>query len=183
MIEGLLAALGSAVSGGLLGGLVGLAGNWLKASEERKLIAVKQAHELAMREATRAEMELEATLALRRTEAEYAGLQSIAQTEAEAAREVSANSLVSASYRHDRASYGGGWVDTARGIMRPFITLFLLLVMTTIAWHLYRMEAIAAIAPADAWHLFAVVVQDATFLAVTATTWWFGSRPTNHRGA
>lgn len=182
MIDTIAATLSDIASGGLLGGAVGILGTWLKGREERELLKIKQGHELAMREASRAEMELEATLSLKQTEAEFAGKQAIAQTEADAAKEVAAASLMSASYQQDRASYGIKAVDAIRGLMRPLITLYLLGVMTAIAWHLYNLDVIAAVSPGEAWSLFSVVARDATFLAVTAVTWWFGTRPTTHRG-
>lgn len=182
MIDGILAAIGGLASGGLLGGAVGLFGTWLKGREEREMFKLKNAHDLAMREASRAEMELEHTLRLRQTEEEFAGKMAIAETEANAAMEVAASQALIASYGHDATRYGGGLVDAVRGLMRPAITLYLLAVMSVIAWNLYQMNAIEQVQPSEAWRLFALVVQDAVFLCVTAVTWWFGTRPTANRG-
>lgn len=73
-------------------------------------------------------------------------------------------------------------VDVARGLMRPGITAFLLVIETLVAWHLYQLVHALGGVPADqAWPLLEQVILSVTFLASTAVTWWFGSRP-NQRG-
>lgn len=177
MIDAVLNLFG----GGVLGGIVGLFGTWLKAREEREKLKVEHEHRKAMRQLDLQEMQAEADLKLRQTETEYAGKQVIAETEANAAMDVAASKALTASYRHDKASYGIRFVDATRGLMRPIITVYLLAIMSLIAWKLYGIEAIAGIDANTAWKLFADVVRDATFLAVTAVTWWFGSRPNQRR--
>lgn len=163
--------------GGVLGGLIGLAGAWLKAREERAKMELEQQHQKDMRQLDLQEMQAEADLKLRQTETEFAGKQAIAETEAEAAMDVAASQALTASYKHDKATYGIRFVDAIRGLMRPVITIYLLGILSLIAWQLYGIEAIASIDAQTAWKLFSDVVRDATFLAVTAVTWWFGSRP------
>lgn len=184
----LLGALGSLLGGGAAGGLIGLAGTWLKAREERETKRLDHAHELSMRELSMKEMEREADLRLRQTEAEVAGELAVAQ-------EVAAGQAQVASYGNDRATYSSGWkgllsgwvgalaafmmalVDFARGMIRPMLTVYLIAILSTVALYLYKLTAAQSI-PADrAWELLSMVVTDIAFLASTAVTWWFGSRP------
>lgn len=167
--------------GGVLGGLVGLAGTWLKAREERAKLELQHQHQKDMRELDLREMEREAELRLKQTETEFAGKQAIAETEAEAATEVAASEVQAASYRHDKAAYGGGWVDSLRGAMRPVITVYLLAVLSLVAWKLYGLEGMGGADATAQWLLFSDVVRDIVFLAVVAVTWWFGSRPNSRR--
>lgn len=173
MIEMVLGLFGSATGGGLFG----IVGSWLKGREERRKMELEFDHEQTMRRLTQEEMRLEADLAIQQTEAEFAGKQAVAETEAEAAKDVAASELMAASYQHDKATYGGGLIDSIRGAMRPMITTYLLIVISMIAWKLFAIDDVFAAAPGDARALLGQVVQDMVFLAVTAVTWWFGTRP------
>lgn len=177
MIE-LIAGLLSSATGG---GLFGILGSWLKGREEHRKLELQFQHEQEMRRLTQEELRLEAELAIQQTEAEYAGKRAVAETEADAAKDVAASELMAASYTHDRATYGGGFVDAIRGAMRPLITTYLLIVVSIIAYKLFGIEGMFAGAPEEARDLLTQVVNDVVFLAVTATTWWFGTRPNSQR--
>lgn len=105
----------------------------------------------------------------------------------------SADDLRSASYGADRAVYSLGakitnpWmkaglvlVDVIRGLVRPFLTIYLVwLVWETRA----EMDGIisaaggSAISGDAAIQIYQSVVSMILYLAATAVTWWFGTRP------
>lgn len=172
-------AIGSAASGGLLG----LFGNGIKLWADSKAEAAKRAFELAMRQADREEMQLEYDLQLKQTEATVAGQIAVANqqkqtTELQVEGDIQQSEmvLISNSYQHDRAQYGGGFVDSIRGLMRPTLTLYFAVLMSFIAYQL--MVLTKGIVPeAEAYDLLKMVINACIFLTTTAVTWWFGSRP------
>lgn len=190
-----LTAISSLIGGGAAGGLIGLAGTWLRGREERETKRLDHAHAQAMRGLDLKELEREAELKLRQTDAEIAGAKAKATGELAIAQEVAAGQAQTASYDADRATYSSGWadklkgawggaaafmlasVDAMRGAVRPLLTVYLIGVLTLIAVYLYRLGAVQSVDAAVAWPLLARVVDDFAFLAATATTWWFGSRP------
>lgn len=193
MLDTLVGALGSAASGGMLGFLGSIAKGWLE-SRERE---AERRHQLAMRQMDLQEMEKEAELQLRQTEAELAGKARIATIEADAARDVADAELQAASYRNDAASYStgvlatlsGAWgaiarlllvlVDVVRGFMRPAITVYLLGLASLMTWQLHRLvQSVGTATPEQAWPLYQAAVEMVIFLTVACVAWWFGTRPT-----
>lgn len=154
------------------GGIVGLIGAGLKAVERIVEQRREQDHALAMRrldiEELAAERAAAAELARMETQARVA----IAETEASAQRELARSATVSASYTHDAETGGraAGWVDSVRGMMRSVVTIYLLAILSLIAWQLHSAGATPS---AD---LYGEVIRTFIFLAVTAVTWWFGAQ-------
>ena len=195
----ILATLGSLLTGGAAGGLIGLLGTWLRGREEREAKRIDHAHQLEMRRIDLEEMSREADLHLRQTQAEIDGQKAKAAGELAIAQEVAAGQAQVASYAADRATYSAGWagklkgawggviafllalVDVARGLIRPILTVYLVMVLTAISLHLYRLSVIQTVQSEQAWALLAQVVGDIAFLTSTAVTWWFGSRPNQAR--
>ena len=172
-------AVGSAVSGGLLG----LFGNGIKLWADHKAQQAKRNFELALRKADREEMQLEYDLQLKQTEATIAGqvavgkqLQRSTETQVAGEIEQAKMQLVESSYQHDSARYGGGFVDGVRGLMRPTLTLYFAVLMSLIAYQLMQLTG-QVFPPAEAVELLKQVVNACIFLTTTAVTWWFGSRP------
>lgn len=88
---------------------------------------------------------------------------------AQAALDVAAVDLQRQSMLSDTASYGGGWADQVRAMVRPVITAASLSLLITLAWAAFleggfstdqRMEMLDA----------------AVTTAQIATGWWFGAR-------
>ena len=178
MLETILSLAGSAAGGGILG----VAGNWLKSRGERKLIKMQNEHAVSMRKLDQGEMRLEAELALQQIEATNKGKLALANVEAQRAFDVAATELQKQSYNADKATYGGGWVDKIRGLMRPTITVFLLIVTTYIAVTLTGILGGLDSLPSDElFNLYITIINAIVFLTTTAVTWWFGTRPTNKR--
>lgn len=197
-----LHTLSGILGSGAIGTALGLIGVWVKGREERETLKLNNDFQLAMRKASQDEMQLEYNLKLKLSAQEAAAEQAKAQTEADAARDVAATNLQASSYDNDKASYFGsglvglfkGWfgafvaamlalVDVVRGLMRPTITTYLLILTTFLSYGLFKILAVSANLPLDkAWELFDVLVKDIAMLTMTSVTWWFGTRPTTTRG-
>ena len=175
MLE-ILSLLGSATGGGLLG----IAGNFLKGKAEIKGKKLDYEHERDLRKLDMDELKIEASLKNQQIKLENDGELALANVEADRAKDVAASALRQASYNADKASYGGGIVDKIRGIMRPMITIYLLVLMSYIA---YQVDTIVGgveeLPSKDIWGLYENLINSIVFLATTAVTWWFGSRSTN----
>ena len=168
--------LGAAASGGITG-LVGTIVQGFAAGRAR---ANERKHELATRKLDQAEMRLEHQLALEAAKLKIDGQIRVAKTEQETAV-ISADAKTQvASYKHDQARYGGGRVDAIRGLMRPLITAYTLLLLSLIAWLLYGLSTELGNAALNITLVMALleqVVGCIIYLTTTSVTWWFGSRP------
>lgn len=78
-----------------------------------------------------------------------------------------------ASYENDKAAYGGGWVDMLRGLQRPGITDWLLVVATAITIYALRQVPLTAEVWAEIAKFGVYTCLDLTAMCVS---WWFGSR-------
>jgi len=178
-ITAILSAMGSAASGGLLG----LLGTGIKHWFDHKAEQAKRQFELTMRKMDREEMELEHQLHMLTIEAQTERDIAIAHQErlsleAHVAGEIEQAELDMRreSYANDKATYGGGFVDAIRGLMRPVLTLYFALLMALITYQLMQMTG-NQLGAANADALLNQVVNTCIFLATTSVTWWFGSRP------
>jgi hypothetical protein len=88
---------------------------------------------------------------------------------AQAALAVSAVDLQRASMDADKATYGGGWVDAVRGLIRPIITSASLTLLIALAWSAFREGGFS---PDQRLEL----LDAAVVTAQVATGWWFGAR-------
>ncbi len=174
-------AVGDVLSSALSGGVTGLLGAglsaWVRSGEQKRT----QTHELAMREADRAEMELEYNLRAAEAEQKADAATAIATQQAVAEMDRAEVDLRKASYRHDRATYGPGLfgriVDGIRGVVRPFVTAYVLMLVTYIAWVLVKvMGGVEGLPMEEVVRLFARVVDSILYLANVVIIWWFGER-------
>ena len=174
MIE-LLSLLGSATGGGLLG----IAGNWLKGRGELKAKKLDYDNEREMRSLDMQELKLEATLKTQQIRLENEGKLAVADVEAERAKDVALSELQMASYTADKASYGNGFVDGIRGMVRPVTTAYLLILMTYLGVQMHGVVGgVEAINPDKAWAMYESIINSVTFLTTTCVTWYFGARST-----
>ncbi len=169
MIEALLGAAG--------GGVTGLIGTgihaWLRRGEEKRA----QEHTLAMREMDLKEMEREAELALRRVETEATRHLQEAQQERLAAQDIAAAQMRTSSYQQDEARYGGGMVDVIRGLMRPGITVCLLLMSLAVGWMVWHLVGgLESLPAAMLLEILRKLIDALIYLTTTAVVWWFGGR-------
>lgn len=131
-------------------------------------------------------------------EREWAYRERAAIRETEAELERSADELMAASYRHDRAAYALGlaadsrWaavclvcVDMVRGLVRPCLTVLLIVMV----WDTRNevMDVVERAGPAltmsfdRAVAVYDKLVDLTVFLATTALSWWFGTRSKHQR--
>ncbi|WP_321276937.1 hypothetical protein [Thiomicrorhabdus indica] len=169
----ILGGLSATAGGGILGvfGVIGKA--WL----EHKTRAQTFAHEIAMRNLDREEMELEHALVMKQTEAQTERDIAVAQQNRLATEAQVDGELMQASYSQDKASYGGGFVDAIRGLMRPTLTAYFAVLMALIVYQLFQINGAIFLQTGEAYQLLKDVINACIFLVTTAVTWWFGSRP------
>jgi len=179
----ILGAVGSAASGGLLG----LFGTGFKLWADHKSAQSKRTFELKMRKLDQEEMQLEHQLHMREAEAQAKKEIAVAtvhkeETEAQASADVEKAEiqLRQGSYLQDKATYGGGFVDGVRGLMRPVLTLYFAVLMALIAYQLFQLANVH-IGTSTASYLLKDIINACIFLSTTSVTWWFGSRPI-HKG-
>lgn len=177
----ILGAIGSAASGGLLGLLGVGAQMWAKHKTEQ----AKYAYDIAMRQADREEMSLEHQFKMKETEAQASRDIAVANqrriaTESQAAADIEMADidLRVQSYDMDKATYGGGFVDVVRGLMRPILTVYFAILMSLITYKLFEITG-QMVGTATAQFMLKEVINSCIFLATTSVTWWFGSRPVN----
>jgi hypothetical protein len=149
------------VLGLLTGGATGLIGTALSGVMKFFNMKQEQAHELKVMEMELRQMDKEAEIALSIEEKKQEG------KEAEAAWRG-----LEASYREagQRWSTGdSGWivfVDVVRGLMRPLLTLLLVVLMGVIYFTL----------GADKPSMQDQIIATVLYLATASVLWWFGSR-------
>ena len=152
------------LSGGALGGLFAFVQQGFKYWERKQ----QQKHDLAMREQDRLDTEQEHKLGMERIQSEGAIARDLAATEAQ-------SQALQASYANDRATYGGGWVDSFRGFTRPGLTWLLvssLIVLAYTAISLLDANARDTLIVEQA----ELIIQSLLIATTTALNWWFAGR-------
>ncbi|MCG8635431.1 MAG: hypothetical protein MI863_16480 [Desulfobacterales bacterium] len=201
MIEGLLDNL---ATGGLFGGITGLAGTIWSSYNKRKLAELEMSDRDKQRQHDRdmVKAESDAMIAESRAEVEMigtrvAGAVDLAETEAFAeSLEAGQGRSFDASYM-DRLFAVEGWLrflsvpagvllavffgtlDLVKGFARPGITFYLLGISTWItikAWDLLGRINQSAITATTATDIISDAIAVIFYLTVTAVTWWFGDR-------
>jgi hypothetical protein len=147
---------GAALTGGMTGligvGLKALFG-WLGEREKARQQKIQNDHELAL---------LDRQLAAR-------------GQELESERQIAAEGTRQASYDYANVRQEVyKWVASLVTLMRPAITLYLLIVTTIIAFELMGGKAIPYV---DAKTILKEYSTMLVYLTSTAVTWWFGDRP------
>lgn len=175
MFEELLGIGASAASGGALGVIgVGLQSifKWLDHKNER-------AYELEQRRLDIQELKETKALEIQETEARLRGEAAIASIELAKTETEADAAALQASYEHDKASYGGGFVDQVRGLMRPIITGYYAVLEAIVLGVLIWAAFSIGIKPTatEVWSLVIIIVNSVVFLAGLSVAWWFGSRP------
>ena len=170
-----------AITSILSGGLTGILGSAISRYSEFKTRKLELEVELKRGEQDLKQIELESARDVQ-----------IAEREAASAELSAEHQALSASHAADSASYlqaaKSGWtrllmglVDFVRGLMRPAITIYLIVLTSWIAKTLYDLvlryqhEAFSA---TQAFGLWSEVINMVLYLTSAAVLWWFGSRPT-----
>lgn len=188
----MLTLLGTLISGVLSGGATGLLGVLLQRwfdlrSKAQDLEILKLQHEQA--------------LALARIESERAAIRAdadmYAADRAAEAREAAADAqALAASYGADRATYldpaaqrrsafaraGFALVDIVRGLIRPILTAYLVVLCTWMFLWARELAGEQPLTPADALNIIGQIIATILYLTTACVLWWFGSRPPRQKG-
>lgn len=160
-------------SGGM-GALVGMLGSWMTKREDRKNLELTIKRDVQLGELRLKELaaESEHELAMADKEVERA------EVEGDIAIESAEIGAFAESLQAQAKSTGIVFVDAIRGLMRPLITVFLLILATWLAASVNDMVGgLESMPKAELFDLYRLIIQQLIFLTVTAVTWWFGSRP------
>lgn len=175
MLETLLGILASGGTGAIVGLIGSIAAKWL----DLKVLKEKLTVEVKMAEIRTRELELEQSHALALADKEI----DKAEVEGKITLDVAEMQAFAESQKAQAIRYGGV-VDSIRGLMRPVITLFLLIASTWILYLVWQMVGgLQALDQDELLALFKSQIDAMTFLTMTAVTWWFGSRPSAQKNS
>ena len=182
----MLSILATLISGVLSGGATGLLGVILQRyfdlkGRDKDIILLRLQHEQSLALANIESMRLE-----RRAQAdEFAADRAADAAEADA----ESRSMV-ASYEHDEAKYldksaqktkfvlvAFTIVDTVRGLIRPILTTYLVVLITFLFLWAKKLAGDSAISPDHAVTIIGQIIATILYLCTACTLWWFGSRP------
>ena len=164
-------AISSLLTGGATGILGSVMSNVTDFMEQRR----KNQHELELRKLDIQEME---------KEYEHRKEVTAQQTQAKAQQ---------TSYEHDTRAYSSGikvkspwlktpliFVDLVRGLVRPALTIYLI----ALVWFVFKRaqgvleeSGLETLQPQEALAIYSTIIDMILYLAATAVTWWFGTRP------
>jgi hypothetical protein len=162
----------------VLGGAIALIGTQLTKRDERLTLQLKLSQELKIAEFEAREAENE----FKRTQLQHELEVKKIETEAEIAAEIQAGQAFKQSLKGQLLSSGNWLVDSIRGLMRPVITSYMLIIMSYIAYNISVMAGgFDALPLGVILDLYQDIINQIMFLTVTCVTWWFGSRPSSQR--
>lgn len=163
-----------------LGAVVGLLGSWLTKREERRNLELKLAHESKMADIRKEEAAFEFSheLAMADKQVERA------EIEGRIASDVEEMAAFRDGLKEQQLIYRIKWVDAIRGLMRPVITVYLLVLATAVTVKIGSLTGGLETLEKDMMaSLYSDTIGQILFLVTTAVTWWFGSRPSSGRKA
>jgi hypothetical protein len=177
MIGSIVSGLSSLLSGGATGIIGSVVTNVADYFEKKR----DQSHEIRLRE-----------LDIQEMEKEYEYRSEITAQETQAAAQQT-------SYDHDARSYSSGvqvksfwlkaplvWADVIRALIRPILTLglvFLVYLIFQKAQAVLQESDLQALDPESALAIYSTIIDMILYMASTAVTWWFGTRPRKQQKA
>ncbi len=169
MLEGLLTIASS--SG--LGAVIGAVGSWATKRENRKMKEIDNAHEERMAEIETQQMEMEHNHALSLADKQIEQ----AQVEGEIEKDIAETNAFTESLKSQKILTNIKFVDAIRFLMRPLITVYLLAMMSYLAYNIHMLvNGLDALPISQIAALYTQIISQLMFLTTTAVTWWFGSR-------
>lgn len=161
-----------------IGAIVGVVGSFLTKVEDRKLQKQKADHDLK-----KAEVRAKEFMAESKHELDMADKQ-VERAEAEgqiAVDVVNSQAFLESQKEHSR-TYKSAFTNMVRGLMRPAITVYFLVLATIITINLHIMVGgLSALDENVILELYASNINQALFLTTLVITWWFGARPASQR--
>ena len=173
-MEALLSILTSTAAGGI----IGVVGSWLTKREERKNIQLQFERDVKLAEIRKDEAKIEADheLALADKQIERA------QVEGSVAIDQAKIEAFTDDLKEQSKNYGIKVVDGIRGLMRPLITVYLLVIATLLTLKINQLVGgLDSLEMSELKGIYDNVINQMLFLTATAVTWWFGSRPSSQR--
>jgi hypothetical protein len=172
MFEVITSGIGSILGGGI----TGLVGAGLTAYTE-----IKKQESLFKHDENMAELDQAMT------KLEIQGRLKIAETESQALQEIATSDVLQKSFEADRAQYATGrtaanskwfiWVDVIRGLVRPTLTIYMMLVITLIYLQVINLVGgIEGMSANQATGMLAGIIDSLLYITTTIVLWWFGSR-------
>ena len=159
-MSAILALIGSPI----LGSVFGIFGSWLTKREDRKNKELDQKHELNM-----------ATLS-HTQKIELVGV------EAEAAVKVTDAEAFKAAVDSEKKLSGNRILDGFKTLIRPVITVYLLMVLSFIAYKINGIIGGMDVIPVeDLVGMYVELIATAEFLTTTSVLFWFGVRPNQRK--
>ena len=185
----------------LLGGLTGLIGNVITGITKYKTQKLQFEHEQKMLELETKSMIMESKMQMAITKTQVEGEVEIADANAYVESiKASQKPLFSEKWIDKLFNVKGktgrffaipagilialafGFVDWLRGVMRPFLTIYLVGMSTAItimAWKILHMTDLTTFSLSDAIGVYKQVTSIIIYLTVSCVTWWFGDRSLN----
>jgi hypothetical protein len=161
-----------------LGAIVGAVGSWLNKREERANLKLQFEHEQAMTELSIREVTLTQSHELQLADKQIQR----AQAEGDIAAELSELQTFGESVKSGAKNTGIMFVDAVRGLMRPLITVYLLIVSSYIAYQVSALVGgVESLSADELYDMYRDVISQLIFLTTVAVTWWFGTRPSGKR--
>jgi len=160
------------------GGIIGVVGSWLTKREERKNIQLQLERDVKLAEIRKDEAKIEADheLALADKQIERA------QVEGSVAIDQAKIEAFTDDLKEQSKNYGIKVVDGIRGLMRPLITIYLLVIATLLTLKINQLVGgLDSLEMSELKGIYDNVINQMLFLTATAVTWWFGSRPSSQR--
>lgn len=174
----MLSALLSIMSSSGLGAILGVVGSFITKKEERKTKDLELKHDIALANCRieEARIESEHELAMAEKQIERAQIEGAIQTDLEDTKAFAKSLAVQSK------ATGIGLVDAIRGIIRPFLTVYIIGVVTYLAVIVgIEIGGIESLDKAYLIDLYTQIINTILFLASTSYTWWFGSRLTRKK--
>lgn len=158
MLETITTLLGSP----LLGGILGSVSAFFTKREERKTLQLQMEHKEKMAVVTsklrREELALESDI----TEKELDGEAFVA------------------SQKYGNNNTGVGWVEGIKATVRPIITIYLLVVVSVLAYNLHILVGGLDIIPvSELVVMYKEIISSVLLLSTLSVSWWFGQRKTS----
>lgn len=175
MFEAIAGILGT--SG--LGAVIGTIGAWVQKREDRKIKQMEYDHDLKRMDFQIQESRLEHEQALALADKEI----DKAKTEGEIQQELGELDAFTQSITAGAKETGIAFVDAVRGLMRPIITSYLLIISTVLAIKINTLVGgLGSLPQDDVFVLYSDIINQVLFLTMVAVTWWFGTRPSSKIG-
>lgn len=170
----IISTLGDLLASGGVGAIVGAVGSYFAKREERKLLAEKHQYNLADRELDLREQEAEQSHAVAMADKKM----ELAEVEGDIAVDVADSSAFVESVKGSSKTTGSPVGDFVKGLMRPLITMYLLVIVSILGWKLHALiGGLTGLANDEVFALYNEIITSTIFLCMVSVTWWFGSRP------